>query len=132
MGPHVFACGNIDMSDDTGGVELVASMGPHVFACGNRATQRALYAERSLQWGRTFLRAEILGATMERCGRPTGFNGAARFCVRKSEAGKIGGETTRELQWGRTFLRAEIACSSGTPLVELKLQWGRTFLRAEI
>src|SRR5579875_2800717 len=89
-------------------VDLPASMGPHVFACGN------------LKPGKSAAR------------RHGSFNGAARFCVRKSEAGKIGGETTRGLQGGRTFLRAEIACSSGTPLVELKLQWGRTFLRAEI
>src|SRR5579875_3753094 len=107
MGPHVFACGNIDMSDDTGGVELVASMGPHVFACGNRATQRALYAERALQWGRTFLRAEILGAS----------------------AGRISAVL---LQWGRTFLRAEIRSTARSATSMRSLQWGRTFLRAEM
>jgi len=63
---------------------------------------------RVLQWGRTFLRAEIL--TDRRCSvrRRASFNGAARFCVRKFDVdGAYAAEAT-QLQWGRTFLRAEI------------------------
>src|SRR5579875_2607589 len=59
-------------------------MGPHVFACGNLALEQYLPAKRpTLQWGRTFLRAEIRSAR-PLLSRPN------------------------QLQWGRTFLRAEI------------------------
>ena len=37
-----------------------------------------------------------------------GFNGAARFCVRKFDLHRPLGLTDFQLQWGRTFLRAEI------------------------
>src|SRR5579875_1843183 len=59
MGPHVFACGNRESSDGfhAGGS---ASMGPHVFACGNLGIPcSARFARPALQWGRTFLRAEM-------------------------------------------------------------------------
>src|SRR5579875_838899 len=132
MGPHVFACGNRESSDGfhAGGR---ASMGPHVFACGNPWHTWMRPSPRSLQWGRTFLRAEMApliegcGAAQQRfngaarfCVRKsqlttpsrstsTGFNGAARFCVRKSYDMSDGGGAYRQLQWGRTFLRAEIS-----------------------
>src|SRR5579875_2166822 len=83
MGPHVFACGNSvrDCTTSTDGDSfngaarfcvrksepaarspalLRASMGPHVFACGN--SSGPVYGTMvtvPLQWGRTFLRAEI-------------------------------------------------------------------------
>src|SRR5579875_576395 len=89
MGPHVFACGNLS---EPGAVWYVsaASMGPHVFACGNYDyTGFEVFQALELQWGRTFLRAEI---RRSRRGRPPGrrFNGAARFCVRKSHREPIG------------------------------------------
>src|SRR5579875_1664844 len=61
MGPHVFACGNEDVTDwfNSRGT---ASMGPHVFACGNLAHEAILDVAAALQWGRTFLRAEISSA----------------------------------------------------------------------
>src|SRR5579875_2037912 len=83
-------------------------MGPHVFACGNLALEQYLPAKRpTLQWGRTFLRAEIRSAR-PLLSRPN------------------------QLQWGRTFLRAEIALASNKGWEQFELQWGRTFLRAEI
>ena len=37
-----------------------ASMGPHVFACGNMIDANGEIVQfRQLQWGRTFLRAEM-------------------------------------------------------------------------
>src|SRR5579875_3048002 len=106
-------------------------MGPHVFACGNQRGQHKGRSAQKLQWGRTFLRAEIAAWRGVRC-------------------------ELEGLQWGRTFLRAEIrignrwphlvrnasmgphvfACGNPAnpmhPVVALELQWGRTFLRAEI
>src|SRR5579875_361527 len=107
MGPHVFACGNLS---ERGPVWYVsaASMGPHVFACGNYDyTGFEVFQALELQWGRTFLRAEI---RRSRRGRPPGrrFNGAARFCVRKSYRIWHNRMWRLALQWGRTFLRAEI------------------------
>src|SRR5579875_1238893 len=155
-----------------------ASMGPHVFACGNRESMRTEATMTQLQWGRTFLRAEIrrhvrwrLGQQRLQWGRtflraeiwhfhphpaePPGFNGAARFCVRKFGASRrrprrrtasmgphvfacgnreyeMKERQKRELQWGRTFLRAEIDLHEPLGLTDFQLQWGRTFLRAEI
>ena len=61
-------------------------MGPHVFACGN-AERTSIFAPISeLQWGRTFLRAEMRRPGQRRRRSPVCFNGAARFCVRKSVA----------------------------------------------
>ena len=82
MGPHVFACGNY-LRGVQSGARARASMGPHVFACGNDIRLHLTANDDGLQWGRTFLRAEIMRA------RP--------------EAAPV-----VELQWGRTFLRAEI------------------------
>src|SRR5579875_625473 len=89
----------------------VASMGPHVFACGNQLARNPPSLPEELQWGRTFLRAEIattrspavagrkasMGPHVFACGNSTrallrqadsrGFNGAARFCVRKCGRG---------------------------------------------
>src|SRR5579875_621295 len=89
MGPHVFACGNRESSDGfhAGGR---ASMGPHVFACGNPWHTWMRPSPRSLQWGRTFLRAEM-APLIEGCGAAQQrFNGAARFCVRKSRYTMLG------------------------------------------
>src|SRR5579875_3229410 len=115
-----------------------------------------LYDEDGLlQWGRTFLRAEI-PSDLATAFLTTGFNGAARFCVRKYvgesaccsagvasmgphvfACGNRGLEAAavfaaRLLQWGRTFLRAEMAWEQDDRPAALQLQWGRTFLRAEI
>ena len=132
MGPHVFACGNSGPDRCRGGGDA-ASMGPHVFACGNHAARpKGKERESMLQWGRTFLRAEIEHLTGD---------------IPSPERG---------LQWGRTFLRAEIrahgraiptapyasmgphvfACGNSASLAgpprPSRLQWGRTFLRAEM
>src|SRR5579875_1762294 len=69
---------------------------------------RGPLAERRLQWGRTFLSAEIEYQRYPAGVRWTRFNGAARFCVRKCRGGGIVRSVRRQLQWGRTFLRAEI------------------------
>src|SRR5579875_639940 len=154
MGPHVFACGNherhllashlwnrLQWGRTFLRAEMLcmllrrlsfrASMGPHVFACGNLRTPEDGAAGTVLQWGRTFLRAEMrTGSPCPRDGR--GFNGAARFCVRKSLGFPAGGRATWVLQWGRTFLRAEMASHLPGTLPDSQLQWGRTFLRAEI
>src|SRR5579875_887393 len=61
----------------------MASMGPHVFACGNLSPRPERGRKERLQWGRTFLRAEII------------------YAFRDPLA-------ALRLQWGRTFLRAEI------------------------
>src|SRR5579875_787980 len=82
MGPHVFACGNTSNSSRRH-TDHPASMGPHVFACGNAAHGASGLRAAWLQWGRTFLRAEI-----------------------ELYAHKNAPYT--QLQWGRTFLRAEI------------------------
>src|SRR5579875_3487819 len=82
-------------------------MGPHVFACGNALPRPSAVAARTLQWGRTFLRAEM------HLGEPYNFVGML-------------------LQWGRTFLRAEISPMADTCVGSAPLQWGRTFLRAEM
>src|SRR5579875_2030403 len=66
--------------------DALASMGPHVFACGNNVPAGTMMIPRGLQWGRTFLRAEISAGNIK-AGRPRSFNGAARFCVRKSPHG---------------------------------------------
>src|SRR5579875_1691643 len=63
----------------------------------------------ALRWGRTFLRAEISVYDARPVSRDPRFNGAARFCVRKSDDMSDGGGAYRQLQWGRTFLRAEIS-----------------------
>src|SRR5579875_396967 len=158
MGPHVFACGNsaattercgrptgfngaarfcVRKSGPTASLGYLrpnASMGPHVFACGNgtyKANEKILTL--TLQWGRTFLRAEIRWRVEERnagfcasmgphvfaCGNVAAtiraivsrgrFNGAARFCVRKSRLRPLHPVQDAALQWGRTFLRAEIS-----------------------
>src|SRR5579875_1602972 len=156
MGPHVFACGNTT-PHVCAAKGRQASMGPHVFACGNQNSSYDRTRYRWLQWGRTFLRAEI-GWAPSRIDR-----------------------RLLRLQWGRTFLRAEIslsrpaytfgygasmgphvfacgnapqrpsrlssrrasmgphvfACgnaplSSAHPVLCGQLQWGPTFLRAEI
>ena len=88
MGPHVFACGN-SIRSTLAEPPKSASMGPHVFACGNPRAIRRPVPARKLQWGRTFLRAEILWVN------------------------KLFGDMAK-LQWGRTFLRAEIAGSLPT------------------
>src|SRR5579875_3393334 len=107
MGPHVFACGNSTRPYGSQ-PRRAASMGPHVFACGNITLSGIKFAIAFvLQWGRTFLRAEIYSRH-----RPQ----SHRY----------------ELQWGRTFLRAEIYFDMRGQISALKLQWGRTFLRAEI
>src|SRR5579875_3861783 len=86
----------------------MASMGPHVFACGNACADTYATTQPSrLQWGRTFLRAEII-----------------------FEVSNQGHELA--LQWGRTFLRAEMICARPEAAPVVELQWGRTFLRAEI
>src|SRR5579875_1904545 len=83
-------------------------MGPHVFACGNFwGDYSKLWRSSSLQWGRTFLRAEI-----------------------STRSGPH--SASIKLQWGRTFLRAEICSCSPQAHSPRTLQWGRTFLRAEI
>src|SRR5579875_1893918 len=84
-----------------------ASMGPHVFACGNVVVIVAERLPAKLQWGRTFLRAEIILVMAMGSGPPL-------------------------LQWGRTFLRAEIDGHGSRRRPVSELQWGRTFLRAEI
>ena len=180
MGPHVFACGNrrafrarkdrkgqlqwgrtflrAEMRRHPRVLERAgkASMGPHVFACGNVSYADALTEQQALQWGRTFLRAEIsvdddgyitiggFNGAARFCVRKwsssastprahPGFNGAARFCVRKSDVEEGDGRiASGVLQWGRTFLRAEMPSASPSPRSICALQWGRTFLRAEI
>src|SRR5579875_1455375 len=87
--------------------ETQASMGPHVFACGNPRCCRMNVDTFKLQWGRTFLRAEML-TSKQHTRRPI------------------------RLQWGRTFLRAEISVFADFSRHFVPLQWGRTFLRAEI
>src|SRR5579875_1579094 len=82
-------------------------MGPHVFACGNISCSSASGGTAGLQWGRTFLRAEIAGV------------------IAQLADGEV-------LQWGRTFLRAEMVTSGKRCGPIGLLQWGRTFLRAEI
>src|SRR5579875_1742781 len=82
-------------------------MGPHVFACGNRPAASLSHLRPKLQWGRTFLRAEISIGSSELT-KMCSFNGAARFCVRKSVPPSSSFCFSAALQWGRTFLRAEI------------------------
>src|SRR5579875_3388314 len=153
MGPHVFACGNLPgpVADDGG---RTASMGPHVFACGNWGCRLPVGPGEALQWGRTFLRAEIAtGSPPSR--RSWRFNGAARFCVRKSEV-----NLAREARQAASMGPHVFACGNGRPRHRARhgshasmgphvfacgnfriminreetqrLQWGRTFLRAEI
>src|SRR5579875_2004252 len=108
-------------------------MGPHVFACGNPAASSSGRSELSrLQWGRTFLRAEICSTRTVRSFSFASFNGAARFCVRKCEIKETLAIEEMVLQWGRTFLRAEITTDDSSLTLAVELQWGRTFLRAEM
>src|SRR5579875_3192394 len=83
---RTFLRAEIWYEDDTTRYRPCASMGPHVFACGNREDAGTMMIPRGLQWGRTFLRAEISAGNIK-AGRPRSFNGAARFCVRKSPHG---------------------------------------------
>src|SRR5579875_2158599 len=131
MGPHVFACGNEDVTDwfNSGGT---ASMGPHVFACGNLAHEAILDVAAALQWGRTFLRAEIWyeRPRLRQC--PELQWGRTFLRAEIGNARRVSRILGPALQWGRTFLRAEIPHRCRSPERSLRLQWGRTFLRAEM
>src|SRR5579875_1285409 len=83
-------------------------MGPHVFACGNRIPEVARRCTLdALQWGRTFLRAEMSRGRNSTLGTPPASMGPHVFAC-----GNISWRAWRcrsaLLQWGRTFLRAEI------------------------
>src|SRR5579875_2528830 len=133
MGPHVFACGNRQCPACLAHIGAGASMGPHVFACGNsEQRESATKAGLASMGPHVFACGNVLGTAV--CGRAIpGFNGAARFCVRKCNGERGRGRTGTGLQWGRTFLRAEIVWCGSRPVQPPQgLQWGRTFLRAEI
>jgi len=64
-----------------------------------------------LQWGRTFLRAEIRGVTITRT-RPGLASMGPHVFACGNVADRHTGDHPKGLQWGRTFLRAEISSAA--------------------
>ena len=90
-----------------------ASMGPHVFACGNKGNRPDLLSHRKLQWGRTFLRAEIIGVRDVAAVADVASMGPHVFACGNAVPPDADGQEI-VLQWGRTFLRAEIVTTSSS------------------
>src|SRR5579883_2055853 len=156
MGPHVFACGNLALEQYLPAKRPTLQWGRTFLRAEIRSARPLLSRPNQLQWGRTFLRAEISPRNGQDCYGRIRFNGAARFCVRKSA-----GLVPNALR-GASFNGAARFCvrksyqpegqdklyevaSMGPHVfacgnlrsytvnnVRVQLQWGRTFLRAEI
>ena len=85
-----------------------ASMGPQLYRCGNEPYLAAYTSgNRSLQWGRNFIVAEIFKHSLTV-------------------------SLTLRLQWGRNFIVAEMLKNALRFFTWASLQWGRNFIVAEM
>src|SRR5579875_3213794 len=131
MGPHVFACGNFDrlkrIDED---VQL--QWGRTFLRAEIGKARTAFTLAVALQWGRTFLRAEIRG--IHGCVRALDrFNGAARFCVRKWRRSLRDAARRSSASMGpHVFACGNLGIRCSARFARPALQWGRTFLRAEM
>ena len=79
---------------------------------------------KALQWGRSFIVAEMRPRTRRPQRTSSGFNGAATLSLRKCRGGSHGPFFPLPLQWGRNFIVAEISRSSFSVDVNCRASMG--------
>ena len=158
MGPQLYRCGNVLVTQVPGLHTPGASMGPQLYRCGNVLWRHWLQsAEDCFNGAATLSLRKCSRHASPRTAHSRCFNGAATLSLRKCGHQALASTETNLLQWGRNFIVAEMHgggrqdtlrghASMGPQLYRcgnrgidfhggklwFMLQWGRNFIVAEM